>query len=128
MKNEKGQTLWFELRRGGQTITSFIPTNETQIKDLMQVEKILGKVSGDNDWDLVAVWQRKDGLFKATWDDREGFVMHAYGETRAAAKERMIELFVPQCESPELAREMVEKDVDEMYSVKQVAERDDAEG
>lgn len=128
MKDKKGKTLWFVVKMGDRVLFEFIPTSNTQIKDMGAAEAVLNKMTGRTDFHVDADWKKKDGLFKATWDDREGFVMHAYGETRELAKERMIELFVPQCEDEAHARAMVEKDVDDMYSVLQVEARDEAEG
>lgn len=124
MKDKKGNTLWFDVKMGETVLTSFIPTNETKVSDMLKVEEILNRMSGRSDFGVTADWKKKDGLFKATWDDQEGFVMHGYGETREEARARIVTLLDNIGESGE---ELLNANKD-YYSVKQVAERDDEEG
>ena len=61
-------------------------------------------------------------------DDHEGYVSYAYGANEAEARERMIELFEPQFDQPNQAREYVKGNEDYMLTYKTVIERDDEEG
>lgn len=65
---------------------------------------------------------------EAKWDDGEGYVSYAYGANEAEARERMIELFEPQFDKPNEAREYVRENEDYMMTYTTITERSHEEG
>lgn len=65
---------------------------------------------------------------EAKWDDHEGYVSYAYGKNEAEARERMIELFEPQFDTPNQARKYVRLNEAHMMTYSTVQERRHEEG